>query len=314
MHRLAALPAYLAATYLSYSYQTTITTPNGQKLTTTVNVPNAGGYKYYASSAANLYYLSDSSTNSFNGWHGFQGATGNTAQSYLASNLYICSTNCAQNGGVSASTKGLSITLGGGASLHTGSIPASYANPYSDSGYYLSTPDTSTITMDFGSLSISGSNKCPGCINELAFYWGSIDPGNEISFTDWNGGTPTTFYGADFYNSLGTIGNPLTNPNNLASYGFDFSSTTAWKSVTFSSCDYTYDSVANKFTPDCTRGRAAFEFDNLQWKYPVTCCGPSTGPGGGFAPVPEPAELPVVAFSLVTILGLAKRKFIAAQF
>ena len=123
-------------------------------------------------------------------------------------------------------------------------------------------------------------------IKELAFYWGSVDPGNKITFTDWDG-TATTFYGASFYNvpdpsnpGLYHLSNLTSqaNPNNSASYGFDFKTSRAWNSVTFSSCDYTYNSGTNSFTPDCNSARAAFEFDNLEWSYPATCC---SGPIGG---------------------------------
>ena len=62
-----------------------------------------------------------------------------------------------------------------------------YRNPFGDQGYFLSVPGPTGFTISAPSgYYFSG----------FAFYWGSVDPWNQITFTGSNGST-TTVYGTN---------------------------------------------------------------------------------------------------------------------
>jgi hypothetical protein len=303
-----------------------------------VTVPAGYGVKQ-KEATVNWVYLSDHAGAgvsggpvSWNGWHAGS-----------LSNLYTCYTNCVTNpgaGGTSGSTiTGLTPTLNGSAALEQNSnlwTPTSTAPWYraptdeiAPSGevsvHYLSTPDTSGITFQFGHVTAGpgGAYNCTGCINRLAFYVGSLDPGNTVILYPFDYSATNrdsvTISGADLYDGGPGRNNYLTFahiPDSFESYVvFLSSSTTWWQTVTFESCDYTYTAGAsNPYAPNCGASRAAFEFDNLTWgNAGHACChGPIPGPGP-ISAVPEPTELPALGTALLAALVWLGRRATAVK-
>ena len=254
---------------------------------------NNCGYFYIGSTTPPPYSLGGpiSRTGAVQGWHGYQESIADQA-GYL-NGLSYCSSGCTPNPGngyLSGNRGAFTFALNRGAALHNGDGTQSgnpWRNPTNDAGYFLSTPDSQGFTITFGSPSING---CNGCITHLAFYWGSADPYNEITFLD-SGNHVTTFRGSDFpligFDSLDADTDSVVIEFAMQSGGLP------WQSVTFSSpCNGTEGVGIGCIGQD----RPAFEIDDLQWTY------------GASGPTPEPSCLLLLGSGVAGLGGLLRRR------
>jgi len=216
---------------------------------------------------------------SFNGTTGWHNYTSGNVQSYL-------------NGLTSA----LSFTITSDASLYSGTA-ATNRLPSGDSGYYLSTDDaTNTPGITISAKSVS--NSAQGFSN-VAFYWGSIDPWNQIGFC-YSNGTCDYVYGSQlsgFKTGYWSSSNPNLNINS-AVVDFQPSSTgSPWAYMTFTSCD-------NQKQVNCY---PSFEIDNLEYLTTACPCGPIAA-GAPTAAVPEPTSALLLLGSAAVALKRLRRK------
>lgn len=239
-------------------------------------------------------------------WHNYS-TTAGSAQSYLNS-LTLASSTSLKFVLASPST----------ANLHwydsaEASSTEPWRHPVNDYGYYLSTynkTNTPGITICAGS-----STNCPSPsnptwsgtagISSLSFYWGSIDPWDQIGFCS-AGGTCTYVYGDDLTNFPINDKTPHGNgplPNIFGAV-VAFSPTCSpagcipkpWAYVTFTSCDK---------HGNCN---PAFEIDNLLFSTSTTnCCSVINGTGSSPS-APEPSGVLLLGTAAAAAIGAIRRR------
>lgn len=218
----------------------------------------------------------------------------------------------------SGNSNPLTFTLGSGAALHAYDPMAPCAScgvngsskpwrsPTADYGYILSANDTASSATAGIKITPTTSGHY---FSALSFYWGSVDPWNEIIFKDSND-TPTastdvTITGSNLANQGVSV--PCTVPANCTSTIFNNTDVVvdfkaggdSWSSIQLLSCN-------GAQTPTC---QPAFEIDNLQ--YILTT---STGSAavsfsdGNQSPVPEPTGLLLMSTGVMGIAGWLRRK------
>lgn len=246
-------------------------------------------------------------------WHNYPTTPGQTAQAYLNALTLTSGTS-------------LKFVLANPptGSIHTGtdlhwydSTEASptepWRHPVNDYGYYLSTynkTNTPGITICAGSVTNCPSASNPNWsgstgISFLSFYWGSIDPWDQIGFCSASGAC-TYVYGDDLpgfsINDRTPHGNgPLPNIfGAVAAFNPTCSpvgcTPKPWAYVTFTSCDR---------NGNCN---PAFEIDNLLFSTSSTnCCGPITG-GGSLPGAPEPSGILLFGTAAAGATGVLRHR------
>jgi PEP-CTERM motif len=267
-------------------------------------VVSGGGYILNpANSTTHWWLLNDTTTPGvYDGWHNF---TSGSAQNYL-NGLKVCSSGCsttktaafALNNNSTNSSIQLSNLRKGNGTLSGNP----WRNPVDDGGYYLAGSGSQghSIEIDFNQS-----------ISKFAFYWGSVDPWNTITFcTASTGGVCTEFHASIF------------NPTNSTTSGFQFAdpnhTSTSASGANVLSALVEFDALPNSTTHLVTPWKTvffssiswpAFEFDNIEWFYNCTTC-PVVGSSGPLTPVPtpEPASMLLMGTGLAGIALLLRRK------
>ena len=230
--------------------------------------------------------------------HGYLG-TGSNAQNYL-NTLKLCNTSS-----TTCSSQTNDLTLGANITLNIGTPnPVSlFRAPNNDVGYYLSTPGSSSITLQFG----------PGTyINTVDFEWGSVDPWNKVTF-NYASGASTVVYGNNLCGGRNTTVTPngcvnITDPSHSSTNPFNSSSTEVeftvptgdsnWTSVTFTACsDPNNSTLLGACYP-------AFEFDDLMF---ITTTS-STSSAFGASPTPEPWSMLLLGTGIAGVIPRVRRK------
>jgi hypothetical protein len=230
------------------------------------------------------------SMNGYQGWHNFTPSTSTSVSTWL---------NTASNFG--SSYIGWTFNVSGNADIHNNDGTAlhpwrPWRNPTGDHGWFLSSPDTSSITMTFP----SGYS-----IKNFSFEWGSVDPWNTVTFTRTDH-TTTTFYGCDlalpgFLKSPFSFAYPSGVDMNSILVNFQVpDGTAAWTAIKFSNSATGGGSCAGSSFPT-----SSFEFDNLEWKQNATAM-----LGGPAAPVatPEPSSVLLLGTGIAGFAGMVRRK------
>ena len=198
----------------------------------------------------------------------------------------------------------------------TGGMEA-WRTPSSDYGYILSTNDGSASST--GGITITGTTvkTTTQYFQRVSFYWGSVDPWNEIIFTDAANSTKVTVTGSDLKSQGVSV--PCTVPANCTPNSYnntdvlvDFQVGTtcypnsppctvhsgdSWSSIQLLSCD-------GAQTPTCA---PAFEIDNLEYLLTTTKAPVSFGLVSQ-SPVPEPTGLLLMSTGVIGIAGWLRRK------
>jgi PEP-CTERM motif len=260
------------------------------------------------------YYLGTSGLTTIN-WHAYNPSTNGTPQAYVTSLM---------PSGVTMTLSGSNTSLyNTNGTLQSPALPYRVPDHYDATnttqpttyGYFMATSGGTgtSVTIQFGTVT-KGSNglatSCSYCITQLAFYWGSVDYWNHITFTDVNG-YQTTFTGCDlpgFFqaNSVCTTNSGIypNGKSNTQSAMVDFqvfAGHYVWQSVTLHS------------------DAPAFEFDNLAWAklaagaplctsvgtFVCSATGPVTAPP---RPTPEPASMFLMGTGIAGIALLLRRK------
>jgi len=210
----------------------------------------------------------------------------------------------------------LTFTLGLGAGLHlydpvAPSTAKPWRSPLSDHGYILSANDTASPATAGITITPTSSGKY---FSALSFYWGSVDPWNEIIFKDAVSPYPTvTITGSNLQNqgvcvpAISSTNCGFTNYDNTDvvvdfKVGLIPGTTTLgdpWSSVQLLSC-------GGAQTPRC---QPAFEIDNLQYILTGTLAPVSFGLGNQ-SPVPEPTGLLLMSTGIMGIAGWLRRRVV----
>ena len=217
----------------------------------------------------------------------------------------------------------LTFTLGSGAALHaydqyapctfcnlnSATSPEPWRSPQGDYGHILIANDTASPATTGIKITPTSSGKY---FSALSFYWGSVDPWNEIIFKDAVSPYPTvTITGSNLQNqgvcvpAISSTNCGFTNYDNTDvvvdfKVGLIPGTTTLgdpWSSVQLLSC-------GGAQTPRC---QPAFEIDNLQYILTSTLAPASFGEGNQ-SPVPEPTGLLLMSTGIMGIAGWMRRR------